>query len=134
MAFIEETLFTELTAYGPLNAIINNRLFPQPPTGLPQGQQPPAITYQRISAVRLYDYKGRAGQITSRFQFNVFGRTVKESRAATAALISAFDPTANSAITFRSVLYGPIDRDDPYTKSIFPSLDAVISHHEAPPP
>ena len=122
---IEQTLVSELTAFSALRAIINTRLFPQPPTGLPQTAALPAVTYQRLSSVPVYSHDGREPLRMTRFQFNCYARTTAEGDAITTALQQAMD-----AFSSRNFLTGPRFLSDPDTKTQFPSIDAVIWHHE----
>lgn len=135
---IDESIFG-LTQNAGLAAVIGTRLFPQPPTGVPQRTQFPAITYQRISAVQQFTHpvhgvgsppaggspQGRAKIQRSRFQFNIYGRTVLESRAATDALIAALDEFTGGKI---EAMDGPRDLADPDSKTVFPSLDVIMWH------
>ena len=120
---IQEILFSELS--GSLGVLIASRIYPQPPKGMPQGAQLPAITYQIISGTRVYTPTGRSGSISSRFQFNCFGRSEKESQLIAQTLIDAFD-----LLPLKNFVYGPRDLSDPYTQAIYPSVDVVVWHHE----
>jgi len=121
---IQETLFSELGSSA-LASLVGSRIYPQPPKGIPQGSPLPAITYQIISGTRVYTPTGRSGSISSRFQFNCFGRSEKESQLLAQTLVDAFDK-----LTLKNFVYGPRDLSDPYTQAIYPSVDVVVWHHE----
>lgn len=122
---IETELVTALTGYAPLAAIINTRLFAQPPTGLPQTAALPAVTYQRISSVPVYGHSGRQLLRSTRMQFNCYGRTTLEAAALATALQAGMD-----AFKWRNFLTGPRYLSDPVTKTQYPAVDAVIWHQE----
>lgn len=123
---IETDIVAQFTAFPALASMIGTRLYPQPPTGIPQATGRPAVTYQRISTPRNYTAQGRAKLAGSRFQFNCYGRTVKECQVLANVVMHAAD-----AFTMPTFVDGPRDLSDPETRTTFPALDVLFYFQEA---
>jgi hypothetical protein len=66
---LEQAIFNHLSTYAGLTALIGTRLYP---VNLPQGSTLPAVTYQRISSVRMRTFgAARLGRVV-RVQFTAW--------------------------------------------------------------
>lgn len=75
---IEETLFTRLSTFAGLTALVGTRIYP---LIMPQGVVHPAVTYQRISSTRESCMVDDDGIVRSRFQVSVWANTFASARA-----------------------------------------------------
>lgn len=66
---IEETLFTRLSTFAGLTALVGPRIYP---VIMPQGTTKPAVVYQRISSTRDSCMVDDAGIVRARFQVTVW--------------------------------------------------------------
>lgn len=107
---IETEIFDGLTGNASLFALINARVFPHVPRGLPQQSQLPAVTYQQISGVSQFTHEGLMPLTEARFQFNAFGRTALEVNEVMSRLLPALQDIGTAKIT---AIEGPRDAMDP---------------------
>ncbi len=66
---IEDALYSYLSTYPGLTALISDRVYP---LKRPQKIKSPALTYQKISCPRLHTFGNDPGMATPRFQFSCF--------------------------------------------------------------
>jgi hypothetical protein len=78
MTAVEEVLRTRLTGFSGLASLVSARVYP---LAMPQNVTYPAITYQRVSTVRISAMGGDTGDVRARFQFDVYGATYASVRA-----------------------------------------------------
>lgn len=107
---VEEDIFSGLTGNAGLSALIQRRVFPHIPRGLPQRAELPAITYQQISGNHTITHAGRARTMQGRFQLMAFGKTAIEANEVMARLIPALASIPRVKIT---AIEGPRDGSDP---------------------
>lgn len=88
MATIEEALFSILTNDSALSALIGTRVYPNI---FPQGVTLPAISYQRISSVRLHSHSGASQLARPRFQLTCLSDSYTEAISVANALREALD-------------------------------------------
>jgi hypothetical protein len=65
---IESELYAQLTNYGPLTGLINDRVYP---SMVPQGVALPYLVYRRVSATRESGFGADIGVVSTRFQLDV---------------------------------------------------------------
>ncbi len=124
MAF-EEDLFTYLSTYPGLGALIGTRLYP---LLLPQLPTLPAVTYQRVSTPTLLEFE-RSLLPHPRFQFNCWATTFAGARAVADQVRAALDVYmgAMGATTVRaSLVEDERDDYDPATEWWRIIVEAVI--------
>lgn len=137
MAVLEEGLFSYLSTYAGLVALIGARVYPM---RIPQGATLPCLTYQRISTPRIltHDSSGATGDLAHpRFQFDAWSPTQKAAKAITDQLRAALNGkqgsigTAPSNVTIRSALVeSEVPDFDPETKLYRSRSDYFIWHEE----
>lgn len=69
---VESTLYTRLTGFSGLSALIGDRIYPNI---APQRVTKPYIAYRRVSASRFTAFGQDTGDVRARFQFDVFADT-----------------------------------------------------------
>lgn len=85
----EESLFSYLTGYANLSALIGDRLYP--PDDVPQNVQLPYCAYTIVSRQREESMGGYAGVQQRRVQVSVFGNTYKQAKNVVEPLIVAME-------------------------------------------
>lgn len=132
MAEIGEVVYTKLTGYAGLSALIGGRVYPGQ---LPQRPSLPAITYQRVSttAVATRDNSGYASLERPRFQFDCWGATRKEARTVAAALRHALAtfPQASSPRVDVALLANDFDDYEPDTDRHRVIMDVFVWYEES---
>jgi len=78
MASIDTALYTRMTGFAGLAALVGTRIYPAP---IPQGATYPLVTYQQISGVRDYVYSNQSGLVRARFQVDSYAETATGARA-----------------------------------------------------
>jgi hypothetical protein len=110
MTTLEVGLFSYLSTYGGLVALIGDRVYPM---HIPQEATLPCLTYQRISTPRhlTHQSSGATGDLASpRFQFDAWATTDDSAKAIVDQVRAALNGktgeigTAPSNITVRAVL------------------------------
>jgi hypothetical protein len=84
---IEEALYSYLSTYAGLVALIGTRIYQ---VRLPQTPTLPAVTYMRVSAPRLQAFDGTA-KTTARFQLSAWATSYAGAKAVAAQLVAALD-------------------------------------------
>lgn len=74
---IEELLFTRLSTFAGLTALVSTRIYP---VIMPQETVKPAVTYQLISSPREVAMGSDPGLVKARFQLNAWATTALEAR------------------------------------------------------
>jgi Protein of unknown function (DUF3168) len=75
---IEEAIYTRLTGFAGLFALIGTRVFANT---VEQNDTYPAIFYQRISGARFHSLTGSSGLARPVFQFDILAKTYPEVKA-----------------------------------------------------
>lgn len=75
---VEKQLYTRLSTYTPLTAIVSNRIYP---VKLPQNVTLPAVSYFRVSTDRHSAMGEDIADVTSRFQVSAWGQTYTSVRS-----------------------------------------------------
>ncbi|RMD51893.1 DUF3168 domain-containing protein [Candidatus Parcubacteria bacterium] len=100
---IEYGLYNKLKNDAGINALVSGRVYP---LRLPQQPTLPAITYQRISTVRLQQLGGVTNNARVRFQIDSFAETfneIKDIAAAIRAALDGFKGTLSSDTVYRII-------------------------------
>lgn len=132
MAEIGEVIYTKLTGYAALSALIGARVYPGQ---LPQRPTLPAICYARVSttAVQTRDNAGRAGLERPRYQFDCWATTRKEARQVAAELryaLATFPQSSNPRVDV-ALLQNDFDDYEPDTDRHRAIVDVFIWHEES---
>ena len=85
---LEEALYTYLTGYSALTALISTRVYPDL---LPENVTLPAVCYQRVSTMPTQTRDGGSEIRMCRFQFDVFGADAKTTWQVTNTLEKALN-------------------------------------------
>ena len=128
---IEEALYSYLSSHSGLTNLVGNRIYPMI---LPQNTALPAVSYQRISAIRERSHEGPSGLAHPRFQFSCWGDTYKQVKDVAEQIRFALDGYKGIMNEVHiDAIYIEDDRDvyDPKTKIYHIAIDAVIWHEEA---
>lgn len=92
MAF-EDSLWSYLTGYAGLSALISTRLYPNV---IPETAPAPAVAYQRISRQRWRSRDGYSGKSVSRYQFTAVGDTPSDARDVALQIVAALESFAGT--------------------------------------
>ncbi len=84
---IEGALVAHLLADDELTALVGNNLFP---LAIPEGEQAPAVVWQRVSSPRTLSLSGNSAD-SPRFQFSAYAHDLVLARRITQALNNALD-------------------------------------------
>lgn len=132
MAEIGEVIYSKLTGYAGLSALVGSRVYP---SQLPQRVTLPAITYFRVTTtfVTTRDNGGRASLERPRIQFDCWGETRKQARAVAAELRYALAtfPQASGPRVDVALPANDFDDYEPDTQRHRVILDAFIWHEES---
>lgn len=83
---LKEALYTYLSTYAGLVALIGTRIYPQM---LPEGVALPAINFFTVSQPYEYTHDGHDGAIETRMQFSCWAKTSKAVESVAAQLVAA---------------------------------------------
>lgn len=124
---IEETIYTRLSTFAGLIALVNTRIYP---IIMPQGVTYPAVTYQRISAEsRESCMIEDVGFARTTFQVTAWGDTFKEVRTISEQLRQALQRWTASGVQGTFIL-GEYDLYDPDSLKYGAAIDAQVVHEE----
>ena len=124
---IEETIFSRLSTFAGLIALVSTRIYP---VIMPQGVTHPAVTYQLISGIREAAMGSDPGMVRARFQFTAWASThlaarnvIKQVRLAleryrVATVEDCFVETEYDVFDEDAILHGR-------------GLDMIVHHTEA---
>lgn len=85
---IEEALFTRLSGFGGLTALVGTRVFP---LKLPPGTALPAVSFQLVDAQRDRLGGQDGSDRETRFQFDSWAGTYESAKAVAAQVVAALD-------------------------------------------
>jgi len=126
---IESELLTRLKADGALAALVVARIYPGL---LPQKPTFPAVSYRRVSGVRVHNLDGASGRATPRFQFDSWAETKSGVLALATAVREALNGYIGVLTTLNVVIRIENEFDD-YDEEIRKHRviqDFIISHTE----
>lgn len=93
---IEETVYTRLSEYTGLSALVANRIYPNIKA---QDATMPCVTYRRVSSIRFSAMGEDAEVVKSRFQVDVWAMTYDEASAVRDQVVSAMQRWKNGTGT-----------------------------------
>lgn len=131
---LEEALYHRLANFSGLASLVSTRIYPM---RLPPAAVFPAVTYQRVSGVRVQSLGGPTGLAAPRFQISVWASSYSSAKAVATQVRLALDgfqgnmgasPYINvSGIT----LENDLEMIDPDTQLFHIPSDFTIWHQEA---
>lgn len=134
MATLDEGLYSYLTAYSGLTALVSTRVYA---FKLPQGVTLPAVTIQRISTPRslTHDSAGIGSELSNpRFQINAWATTYASAKAISDQIRAALNGhrgTTGTGVTINAAL---VDDErpsyEPETNIYQISCDYIIWHND----
>lgn len=132
MAEIHEVIYTNLTGHAGLSALIGTRVHPGQ---LPQRTTLPAVTYRRVTTLRVStrDGAGKALLARPRFQFDCWATTYIAARAVATQLLDALTdfPQASNPRVDVALPSNDFDDYEPDPERYRVILDAFIWHEES---
>ena len=131
---VEEALYHRLANFAGLAALVSTRIYPM---RLPPAVTLPAVTYQRVSGVRVQSLGGPTGLASPRFQISVWASTYSAAKAVATQIRYALDGFQGNmgASPFINVggitLENELELIDPDTQLFHIPSDFTIWHAEA---
>lgn len=124
---VEETLYTRLSTFAGLMALIGTRIYP---VIMPQGSVKPAVIYQMISGIREAAMGSDPGMVKARYQFTAWATTNLSARNVIKQIRLALER------------YSTTDLDDCFIETEYDvydegaylhgrGLDVIVHHREA---
>jgi hypothetical protein len=136
VADIEQALYTRLTGFAGLAALVSTRVTPM---ALGQNLQDIAafldsLTYQKVSGTRLHSYGADPGVVTARFQIDSWARSYAKAKAVAfqvrAALANQYGTTWSAVVIQNCRLENEIDDMDAETGIYRVTQDFTITYEE----
>jgi hypothetical protein len=124
---IEETLFTRLSTFAGLAALVSTRIYP---VIMPQGVTHPAVTYQKISAVRETAMGTDPGLVRTRFAINAWDTTYASVKAVINQVRLAMERWRATGIQ-DCFIETEIDLYDDAARIHYTAMDVILIHTEA---
>lgn len=126
---IETGIFDLLSNTSAVSTLVSARIYP---LRLPQDPTYPAITYRRISGVRINNLLAASGRAHPRFQIDCWGSTITSARAVATAVRQALNCYRGlmDDVTASVHIENEIDLDEDDAKVYRVSQDYFISHTE----
>lgn len=134
MAVIEELLRARLIADATVGGLVGQRVYP---VVAPAKATLPAITYQRISGMRVQSHDGPTGLARPRFQFACMAKTYSGAKTLANAVrrcLDGYGGTTDGVRAFVILLQMEMDvysyEDDEAASSFTVLVDFVVWHSE----
>lgn len=124
---IEETLYSRLSGYAGLIALVSTRITPNI---TPQNSSMPAVNYRRISSPRFSAMGVDSPVVKSRFQINACGSTYPEASAVRAQIIAALQRWRNGSNVQDTFILNETDLYDDTLKQHQIAIDVEINYSE----
>ena len=115
---IEQALYTYLSTYAGLTALIGTRIYPNT---IPQNGTLPAVAYTKVSGYRYHSLGGDTGEASPVYQFSVFGSSYSSVKAVTEKIRDALQNYTGlmggaSGVTVKAVLM--MSQSDGYDQDV----------------
>lgn len=127
MADLESVLYTYLTGYAGLVALVGTRVYP---VQLPQEATLPALTYQRISGPRTHTQNGVSILARPRIQVDCWASSYAGAKAVATQVRLALDGHKAAGEVWASVLDNDIDDLDAETGRYRVIMDVLFWYQE----
>ena len=127
---IESVIYTQLTGFAGLSALVALRVYPTP---APQNVVVPFVTYQRISAVRYPGMGSDSPLVSSRFQFDAIAASFIGMRAVMDQLrqsLQRFRSNSSSPVVIDTFIENELDLYDDDSDLHHGVLDALLHFQE----
>lgn len=127
---IEEAIFTRLTTFAGLVALIASKVFP---LKAPHDFNAPYVTYQKISGNRFQAHEGNSDLSNPRFQFSCWAVSYKQAKLVANQVVSAmhaFKGVVDGVDIQMSGVDSEVDTYDEETKLFRVIIDIVLWHRE----
>ena len=127
---IETEVRTRLTSDGTVSGLVSTRIYPK---RLPQNPTYPALTFGRVSGVRLHNLAGVAGRGTPRIQIDSWAKTYLGAQALAAAVRASLDGFNGTLTTIKATIRidNEIDFDEPGIDQAGVQQVVVVLGHDA---
>ena len=123
---IEETLYTRLSTFAGLTALVSTRIYP---VIMPQGIDKPALVYQLISSTRESCMVKDVGLVRARFPVTTWGPTFAGVKAIIEQVRQALQRWTTSGVQDTYIL-GQYDLYDDATFQYGAAIDAQVVYEE----
>lgn len=132
MSVIEDAIYTQLSGYAGLTALVGVRIYP---TGNVDSKvAKPYVAYERISTVRMSNMGSDSGLVNARFQFTAWATTSQNDASSIVTqlrgALQRWRGTVSSVVIQDTFIENELVRYDPETKLKGASLDALIWYRE----
>lgn len=101
---IQDDLYTALSGYAALTALVSTRIYP---IKVPQSPTYPFVVYQRLSNIHINSLSGSSGLNQSRYQFDIYAATYASANSIADEVVGAMV----AATTYESIQLSRIDLD-----------------------
>lgn len=134
---VEPVLFTRLTGFGALTALVGKRIYPlvaPQATRQGQGKGLPCIVYQKITGVHVYSHDGEANLAHPRYQFSCYDKTYAGAKAVATQLQAALSAWSDMTTSPRvHVCFCDMEMDlyDSTLEAFRVVMDFTIWHEES---
>jgi len=127
---IQSVLYTRLTTFAGLNALIGLRAYPQV---APHTPTTPFIVYSEVSSEHHSAMSADSQVVSSRYQFDVFADTDASKNAVTEQLRKALQRWRNTTGTIVQATFylNDVDIYEPDTEYFRKTVDYEINHEES---
>jgi hypothetical protein len=92
---MERALYTRLSTYAPLTALVSTKI---EPLIMPQGTVPPYITYTVISKPSTYSHSGKNRTVRARVQISCYGTTYASAKGVAAQVKAAMESWTSATV------------------------------------
>jgi len=133
MALAEEHLFSRLSGFAGITALISSRIYP---IKIPPNTTMPALTYTRISGRRIESLLGNSALCYARYQLDAWGRKYSDVKALAEQVrlcLEGYKGTLAGVIFYGVNYLGDQDLYEDDTEVFRVSMDFVVHHNEEQP-
>ena len=130
MSVLEQALYTRLTGYAGLSALVSSRIYAD---RLPQNPTLPALTYQRISREPWESLSASDGVEDAGIQIDVWASTVSSRSSVTVQVLAALKRqtwTEDGIAVLDAFIESDITQFDPDVSLYRETLDMKVVHRE----
>lgn len=128
---IKDALFTQLSGYAGLSALVGSRIYPMK---LPQNPTLPAVSYFTVFTEREYGHGGAMGQATPLIQIDAWADDYDEAKSVATQVrlaMNRFIGTVASVVVHASTCVSERDLYEDDTGNHHVALEFEVVHQEA---